>query len=321
MYRYAVFFLFVVFSPTALAEPIKLITWNVESDRPNEDNNDPAVIGAQLTNLQRRGGPYDLISLTEVRDTSSNIYETAVEIDGINYTAATSSSGSSDRMMLMFRADRFNVVDQPTELLNDGRPNGITFNGGSTRRPFVVTLSDTENNNLNFKFMVNHLTRGNASNRQIQAEGLREWARLQTMPIVATGDYNFDYDFRNLTGNQSMAIFMRRGASDGGRFVWDWVIPTASFVVEGTSDANRRVGLFVPWVDTNWDDQGGNDEFRDSILDFVFLAKGARNWSAESRVVVRTGDFPDDNTTSDHRPVEATLDPDGTAVDVGGPDD
>ena len=101
--------------------------------------------------------------------------------------------------------------------------------------------------------------------------------------------------------------------------MWDWVIPSSVFVVEGTSDANRRVGLFVPFVDTNWDDDNGNDEFRDSLLDFVFLGKGARDWAAQSRVIVRTGDFPD-SITSDHRPVEATLDPAGQAIDVGGPD-
>jgi hypothetical protein len=123
-----------------------------------------------------------------------------------------------------------------------------------------------------------------------------------------------------MTGNQAMSIFMRRDASNGGAFVWNWVIPSATFIVEGDSDTNRRVGLFVPWVDTNWDaNSSGGDDFRDSLLDFVFVANGARSWAAESRVIVRPGDFPDDETTSDHRPVEATLDPSGTAVDVGGP--
>ena len=31
------------------------------------------------------------------------------------------------------------------------------------------------------------------------------------------------------------------------------------------------------------------------------------NWSIECDVVVRDGDFPDDETTSDHRPIEMTV--------------
>lgn len=65
------------------------------------------------------------------------------------------------------------------------------------------------NNDMEFLFMVNHLTRGNQDIRRKQAEGLREWARLQTVPVIAAGDYSF----RNLTGNRSMAIFMRRDAT------------------------------------------------------------------------------------------------------------
>lgn len=323
MLRVAILALLFSLVSIAGGEPIKVLTWNVESDRGNRNTNDPAVIAAELTALQNDLGPYDLIGLTEVSVSSASSYENALEVDGIDYKAHTSDSGNTDRMMILYRTDRFDEDGPAVELLNDGRQGGISFLGGSARRPFVITLNDSANSNLKFKFMVNHLTRGNSGNRQKQAEGLREWARLQQMPVVAVGDFNFDFDFRNLTGNQAMTIFMRRpaGGSAKGRFVWDWVIPEAVFVVQGNSDANRRVGLFVPFVDTNWDDDNGDDEFRDSILDFVFLAKGSRNWGAESRVIVRSGDFPDNAMKSDHRPVEATLDPAGAAVDVGGPDD
>jgi|GEM_PF-5879224 len=45
------------------------------------------------------------------------------------------------------------------------------------------------------------------------------------------------------------------------------------------------------------------DRYPDSILDFVFVANDAKNWSGKSNVVVRSGDFPDSDKTSDHRPV------------------
>lgn len=86
----------------------------------------------------------------------------------------------------------------------------------------------------------------------------------------------------------------------------------------GTSDAGRRLGMLAEWVGTNWDGSNGRDRFRDSMLDFIFTAKGARDWKAEARVIVRTGDFPDDERTSDHRPVEVALDPTASGVDVGG---
>ena len=46
---------------------------------------------------------------------------------------------------------------------------------------------------------------------------------------------------------------------------------------------------------------------RTSMLDFNFVAGGVKDWKAESRVIVRDGDFHDDDKTSDHRPVELTI--------------
>ena len=40
-----------------------------------------------------------------------------------------------------------------------------------------------------------------------------------------------------------------------------------------------------------------------SMLDFIFVAGPAQQWQAKSWVVVRPGDFPDSDETSDHRPV------------------
>ena len=51
----------------------------------------------------------------------------------------------------------------------------------------------------------------------------------------------------------------------------------------------------------------GQDEFRDSMLDFVFVANHARDWHATSTVIARPNDFPDNEETSDHRPVEAVF--------------
>jgi hypothetical protein len=59
-------------------------------------------------------------------------------------------------------------------------------------------------------------------------------------------------------------------------------------------------------VDTNWSDRGGDgvDDYPHSCLDFTFVVGKAKLWQSRSRVIVREGDFPDDEKTSDHRPVE-----------------
>jgi endonuclease/exonuclease/phosphatase family metal-dependent hydrolase len=116
---------------------------------------------------------------------------------------------------------------------------------------------------------------------------LREWANDQTLPVVVIGDMNFDYEIADDQGNASMQAFMEGD-------VFKWLKPD-------------------PLVDTNWADQDPNEpledrtnQFQNSILDFVFVAKGARDWDAESDVIIRDGDFPDTADTSDHRPVKAT---------------
>jgi len=103
------------------------------------------------------------------------------------------------------------------------------------------------------------------------------------MPIVAAGDFNFDANFKEKQINQAFVEFRRDR-------IWRWVRPT-------------------PFVDTNWADRNGDgvDDYPDSILDFVFVAGSATKWQATSVVIVEPGDFPDEENTSDHRPVTAAF--------------
>jgi exonuclease III len=112
---------------------------------------------------------------------------------------------------------------------------------------------------------------------------LCEWARVRTVPIIAVGYYNFDYDFATRQGNESFVEFMRDG-------VWKWIEP-------------------IEFIDTNWADRNkdGVDDYPGSMLDFVFVAHGAKEWKADCRILVADDDFPDDEKTSDHRPVELTV--------------
>ena len=130
--------------------------------------------------------------------------------------------------------------------------------------------------------MNNHLARGREHVRTMQAKQLVEWARDQNVPIVALGDYNFDYVFKTRRGNDGFDAMLRDN-------IWKWVEPEEL-------------------IDTSWFDNpenpDGRDDYEGSMLDFAFVAGAATEWKSECRVIVRPGDFPDDDKTSDHRPYE-----------------
>jgi hypothetical protein len=46
----------------------------------------------------------------------------------------------------------------------------------------------------------------------------------------------------------------------------------------------------------------GNRCVFNTVVDFVFVSGDAQTWNGTSRIVVRDGDLPDDDFSSDHRP-------------------
>ena len=155
------------------------------------------------------------------------------------------------------------------------------------RSPLVGHFRDRESG-VGFVVTVNHLARGNASVRRRQAGGLRKWAEAQSLPLIAIGDYHFDFNFHTMTGNKAFQLFSKSG-------MWKWVRPE-ELIDSNWSDNNPRLPLAQR-----------TDRYPDSILDFIFVAGPAKAWQAKSWVVVRPGDFPDSDETSDHRPVAAVV--------------
>ncbi|MEM6468066.1 MAG: endonuclease/exonuclease/phosphatase family protein [Planctomycetota bacterium] len=249
----------------------RVLAWNVESG-----GSDAQVITSQLKQMSG----YDLYALSEVSPRDLETYAAAFE----GYDSVTGRTGRADRLQILFDADRFRLIGSE-ELEEEG---GFKLNNGHHRSPLVVQLMELETK-IAFQLTVNHLARGSAELREEQASGLREWARQSSMPTIAIGDFNFDYSFISRSGNPAFAAMMRDN-------VWQWVQPEE-------------------WIDTNWADGGrgrtgdGIDDYPDSMLDFAFVAGPARDWSPVFRVIKRPGDFPDDETTSDHRPIELILTP------------
>ena len=107
----------------------------------------------------------------------------------------------------------------------------------------------------------------------------------QALPTITAGDFNMDFEFATQRGNDAFTEMLRDN-------VWQWVRPEEL-------------------IDTNWSDPDGDgmDNFPGSMLDFAFVAGRAKDWQPASNMIVRDGDFPDDETTSDHRPIELLLTP------------
>jgi endonuclease/exonuclease/phosphatase family metal-dependent hydrolase len=192
--------------------------------------------------------------------------------------SVNSKTGGSDRLQVIFNGSRFELLQQ-RELDHYGE---YELNNGTHRSPLFVRLRD-RNSDTEFIVMTNHLARGNADLRTKQAVGMREWARDQNVAIINIGDFNMDYDFPSEKGNDAFVEMLRDG-------VWQWARPTE-------------------FIDTNWfdPDGDGNDNYPDSMLDFAFVAGPAKDWSPVCKVIIRESDFPDDGTTSDHRPIELRL--------------
>ncbi|MCE3018896.1 MAG: hypothetical protein ACK56W_00920 [Pirellula sp.] len=282
------------------AEDFRILAWNVESNRPNSpavSNN--VVIGKQLTELLSAANTRShLIALSEVEPKSVFILRDAAakglgnEVDFV--TSASGGFQDSDTLMLIVDKKRFRI-EETFEL---HRFAGIAANfcvaetGNEigtlrARSPLAVKVVDLTTSKPCW-IVVNHLARGEADLRTDQAKMLVKWAATKSEPVISAGDHNFDFDFKTQQGNDGYKAMIEGG-------VWSWLKPD-------------------PLIDSNWaDDRRVNDKrvdrYPDSILDFIFVANQAKEWNGRCSVIVRDGDFPDSNETSDHRPIIATLSP------------
>ena len=250
------------------AEPqFRFLSWNVESEGADSD-----VFASQLAELNPNDH-YDVFALTEVMPADLKKFRLAL---GKHYEYAYSKSGRNDRLELLYNEDKFELVRQfeinEINILN------------RYRAPLVVNLKHRKTG-VEFLVMVNHLARGKAEIREEQATKLVEWARDQTLPVFALGDYNYDYVFSTRKGNPGFVNMMKDN-------IWRWIEPTEL-------------------IDTNWYDNpespDGQDDYPGSMLDFAFVAGPAKDWKSTCNIIVRDGDFPDDEKTSDHRPFELLI--------------
>lgn len=290
-----------VTSSRVSAEEFKILAWNVESNRPGQSPvSDSTVIGNELIEmLEDAATRAQIIALSEV-EPKAVVGLAASAKRGLNseidfVTSASGGFADADTLMLIVDKSRFRILDayeihRHAGIVGNTVVDNPEYRNVGTiraRSPLAVRIEDAISGTP-FWVIANHLARGEEDLRTEQAKMLRQWAADRSEPVIAAGDFNFDYDFPTARGNAGFDAMLEGD-------VWQWLKPD-------------------PLVDTNWSDDRNVtdrrvDRYPDSMLDFVFVANQAKQWNGECDVIVRPGDFPDSDRTSDHRPIIATLSP------------
>ena len=244
---------------TISAQPrLTVVSWNIQSGQA-----DPQQIAPRIRAFQ----DVDLWGFSEVQnDAAADVLERAAE-DGENadFRRIVGTTGGEDRLVIIYDSNRFRRISN-FQLHH--------INQGNHRAPLVAQLRD-QTTGQEFLFMVNHLARANTSLRHKQAGLLRRWAENQVLPVIAVGDYNFDWEVEG--GDAHHDLGYDRMTEDE---VFTWVRPERLIKSQCSEEYN-------------------------SVLDFVFVSTPASSWSGSSEIIVVPGDCPDDNLTPDHRPVIA----------------
>jgi len=153
---------------------------------------------------------------------------------------------------------------------------------GTVRSPLIAHFKIKETN-IEFLFMVNHLYRSKSERRYEQARLLNCWASKQNIPIIAVGDYNFDWDVDegDLNHDKGYDEMIKNGH-------FNWIRPKKLKKTQANPNFN-------------------------SVLDFIFLGGNSWTWKAKSSILqrdindIQDNHLIDDAQMSDHRPVQVTI--------------
>ena len=250
---------------SANPEPFAILAWNIEIG-----GSEIATIKEQLKELE----PFEILALSEVPKKSVNEFANLWSQDSF----IVGEKGGEACLLLAWDTTKFDKIkfDELTKFEDQ------EFAPGIQAAPLIAQLRHKQSK-MEFNVVMNHLARGSAELRKRQALILVEWAKKQSLPIIAVGGYNFDYDIPTKKGNEAFDAFLNGGT-------WKWIEPQQL-------------------IDTNWADRNrdGKDDYPDSMLDFAFAAGPARTWGIQSEIIVRDRDFPDTEKTSDQRPIHTTV--------------
>jgi hypothetical protein len=241
-------------------QTLRVVGFNVESGGACPDVVHDLIAAAQDVDLWGFSAVQDAIWATMFA-------QAAAEGETDTFAPMLGTTGGGDRLLIVYRVDRFDLV-RSFELTD------INI-GGNVRAPLVAQLR-LKPAGPEFLFMVNHLYRSHTDRRHEQARLLNVWARRQTLPVIAVGDYNFDWDVSHgdTVHDRGDDLLIADG-------VLTWIRPPQLIRTQCSFN---------------------------SVLDFVFVAGAARQWSASSEILATEESYcPSDQNRSDHRPVLGRL--------------
>ena len=258
----------VIFNTDLQAEQeIIVIGWNAESG-----DADPDTVANRIEEIDG----CDIWGICEVLDASwASQFENAAEVDeNADFKSILGSTGGGDRMQIIYDSNRL-------ELLSDFELHRINVSG-TVRSPLTAHFKIKETN-IEFLFIVNHLYRSKSERRHEQARLLNRWASKESLPIIAVGDYNFDWevDEGDLNHDKGYDEMIKNGH-------FNWIRPKILKKTQANPNFN-------------------------SVLDFIFLGGNSWTWKAKSSILKRDindildNQLTDDAQMSDHRPVKATI--------------
>lgn len=253
--------LFILTLYPASSSSLNVIAWNVESG------------GARVSALRSTFEQFDdcdIWGLSEVRNQDwIKAFEKAAELGQTSaYSFVLGTTGGSDRLAVLYNEERLRLLG--TRELHWINPEA------RVRAPLVAHFLDNVSSK-EFIFVVNHLYRSRAGKRHLQSQQLNDWAVQQTLPIIAVGDYNYDWGVEDgdIDHDEGYDHLIEND-------IFRWVRPPDPLIKTQSSRYN-------------------------SVLDFVFVAGPALNWPSQSTIIQTPNDFPDTHLTSDHRPVSAAF--------------
>ncbi|MFW7380728.1 MAG: endonuclease/exonuclease/phosphatase family protein [Oligoflexus sp.] len=246
--------------PSCCDGEIRIGSFNLESGN--------ADIDYLLNDIRKFGQGVDVWGFQEVASVwQEPIVKGLGRLNEAEYRGIMSLTGNENRLMIAYNAERLHLdaFDELDEININGR----------VRSPLVAMFTEIDSG-LQFIFVNNHLYRGSESSRHEQARRLNDWGRVQNLPTIAVGDYNFDWELH--TERRDMGFDLL--TSDN---VFVWVKPRDLIKTQCSGQFN-------------------------SILDFIFLAGKAQSWQASSKIKFPEPDYCIRNPWgSDHRPVTANL--------------
>lgn len=226
-----------------------------------------------IDQLKTQMPKHDIVALSEV---PSNAIEPIAKALGWKHFGG--ADGGEDRLLIAW-SDRF-VFLRKIEIAD--------FQVFHSPKPLIVALTDSQSEK---KLIVvnNRLVEQIDHIRHDQTNSLRDWVDdilLSETFAISVGDIHGEFDIKNHKMDETISSLQRIEHF----FHWKWIEPEKL-------------------IDTNWRDLNGDgkDDTPNSISDHVFVSSIIKRWKVKSEIIVREGDFPDNQTTSDHRPILVTF--------------